>query len=169
MFTDLAVKNESEEIIKKISEKLGNKTIFLEQKKDALISKEYNIHISKATRANIENKQKKYHYFAEYLEEKDSLHHRRSGMNQVLMKIIKEKQKILVIGIEDLLIHEDKPLIIGRIKQNLKLAKKYSVPIIICSLATKPENLRSKEELKSFIKMLGYEDIAKNATSFEFK
>jgi hypothetical protein len=169
MFTDLVIKNELEEQIKKISEKLGNQIIFLEQKKDSLVSKEKSIHISKATRTNIENKQKKYHYFAEYLEEKDSMHHRRSGMNQVLMKLIKQNQKILIIGIEDLIIHEDKPLIIGRIKQNLKLAKKFKVPIIVASLATKPENLRSKEELKSFIKTLGYEDIAKEAVSFEFK
>ncbi|MFT4261186.1 MAG: hypothetical protein ACMXX9_02015 [Candidatus Woesearchaeota archaeon] len=166
---DIAIKNEFEQEIKDVSKKLGNQIIFLEKKRDSYISKEYELHFSKATRSNIENKQKPYHFGAEYLEEKDSVHHRRSGMNQVHMKLMKEHKKTLVIATEPLIESQEKPLIIGRIKQNLKLAKKYSVPVIICSMATKPGSLRQAQELKSFIKSLGYEDIAKKAVSFKLK
>ena len=163
MFTDLVVKNENEELIRKLAKELGLNLIFLEKKKDKYVSKTPEIILTKAVRSNIENRQLKYHFGAEYLEEKDAMHHRRSGFNQVLMKLMKEKEKTLVIAMEPLIEHEDKPLIIGRIAQNLKLARKYSVPVIICSLAQKPESLRGKQELKSFIKTLGFEEIAKKA------
>ena len=166
MNKDLVIENENKDLIIKTAKKLEITPIFLSQKKDSYFSKEHDIHISKATRSNIENKQLKYHYFAEYLEEKDAMHHRRSGFNQILMNLMKEKQKILIITIEQLLEHEDKPLIIGRIKQNLKLAQKFDVEVKICSFASKPENLRPIKEMQSFIKTLGYEQIAKESVNY---
>lgn len=168
MFKDLIIQNENQPQIETLAKKLNIQPIFLQQKKDSYTSKKPEIHLSKATRNNIENTQKKYHYFAEHLEQKDSLHHRRSGMNQTLMKLMKTKKKTLIITTSHLQEHQDKPLILARIQQNLNLAKKHKVPIIIATLATKPQHLKSKQELKSLITTLGHPQTAKQATNHKY-
>lgn len=121
------------------------------------------LNFAKVNIQTVENKHITHLYDAESLEEKDNHHYRRSGMNQAIAKKIKEQQQTLIISIEQLITNKEPQTIIGRIQQNLELAKKYNLKIAIASMATKPENLRPEKELQALIKTLGHEQIAKIA------
>ena len=66
---------------------------------------------------------------------------------------------------EKIIIHSRaREMLLGRMMQNLMLAKKYKLTTVICSLATKPEHLRAEMEYASLIRSFGYEELAKQAT-----
>ncbi|MCF7866430.1 hypothetical protein K9L67_02480 [Candidatus Woesearchaeota archaeon] len=183
MSTEICIPNKNEEKFIEIAEKLDIKElIFLYNNKEADLTKiqeKTKIKIltgkldkknpkqttfCKGTRQNIEDKNCTHIYGLETIEEKEHYHYRKSGMNQVHAKLIKEKNKTLVFDIEKILESKEPEKILGRMKQNLKLAKKYDLKIIICSMATKPENLRTTKHYQALIKTLGYEEQAKKAT-----
>ena len=80
------------------------------------------------------------------------------------MKKIKEKEKVLVFDVEKIIVSKQPETLLGRLKQNLALANKYDVKIVVVSFASKPENLRAEQELKSLIKVFGTEKQAKQST-----
>jgi len=123
------------------------------------------ITFAKAEQQNIENRNLKFMFDFEEQEEKDSFHYRRSGANQVLCNIMKDKNKVFVLDMEKIITSKQKEKLLGRMQQNLMLIKKYKLDSIICSFSTKPENLRAEKEYSSFIRALGYEEIAKRATA----
>ena len=187
MFVDICIPKDNEEKFVLIAEKLGIKGIlFLYGKKEKNVSelkkktrvkiwtglitektpgKKHPFTFSPGHRNLVENKNITYHYGFELLEDsKDHLHYRKSGANQATMKIMREKQKTMTISIETILESKNQAKILGRIKQNLMLAKKQKVPVITCSFATKPENMRGEEEQKSLIRVLGTQEQAKKAT-----
>lgn len=88
-------------------------------------------------------------YGFEYVEKKDSLHYRRSGMDQVLAKIMAENNIAYAFSFSDLLNTPNymQSIVLGRMRQNLLLAKKYSVKVIIASFATEPYMMRSEKDL----------------------
>lgn len=148
--------------LKKIQEKNSDIKIYTAN----LIQKNTNnqgINFAKANLGNIENKHITHIYDLELIEEKDNHHYRRSGMNQAIAKKIKEQNKTIIINTETLITSKEPSKIIGRIQQNLELIKKYDIKLAIASIATKPENMRGKQEQKALIKTLGYEAHAKNA------
>ncbi len=186
MFIDVCIPNNNEEEFIKIATALGTKgLLFLyeKQQKDlkllqtktklklysGIITKtntnKPGIIFAKGEQQNIENKNMKFLYDFEELEQKDSFHYRRSGVNQVLSAIMKEKEKVLVFDMEKIIIHSRaREMLLGRMMQNLMLAKKYKLTTVICSLATKPEHLRAEMEYASLIRSFGYEELAKQAT-----
>jgi len=86
----------------------------------------------------------------------DFIHQRNSGLNQVFCKLANRKNT--AIGISFLNLLEKKPFerakALGRIEQNLKLCKKYKVKVIFASCASKPEQMRSPNDLRAFINCL---------------
>jgi RNase P/RNase MRP subunit p30 len=122
------------------------------------------ITFAKAEQQNIENRNLKFLFDFEEQEEKDSFHYRRSGANQVLCNIMKDKNKVFVLDMEKIITSKQKEKLLGRMQQNLMLIKKYKLDSIICSFATKPENLRAQKDYSSLIRASGYEEIAKLAT-----
>lgn len=80
----------------------------------------------------------------------DKLKERDSGLNQVLCKIARDKGKLLAIDFSELKNSEDKEQgkILGRIRQNLKLIKKYKCNLVILN---KPD----KRNLQSLLQVLG--------------
>ena len=46
-----------------------------------------------------------------------------------------------------------KSKILGRIKQNLKLANKYKIKTLVASFANKPHQMRAYKDLSSFFKI----------------
>lgn len=82
----------------------------------------------------------------------DFLHHRNSGLNQVIANAMKEK--ILGISFSTYLNSINKGVMLGRMKQNVKIAKKYGVKTFILSFAKHPYELRAKHEIDSFGKMI---------------
>lgn len=191
MLTEVAIPKNNEKDFIGVAERLGIKSLlFLYEKNDksqskmleelqkttkiklqtALLNKKVPKQICFCTgeRKNVEDKNATHLYGFELLEEKEHFHYRKSGMNQVISKLLQQKNKTLVIDMEKILeaknAKQDQPQLIGRLSQNLILARKHKLNLIICSLATKPENLRTEKHYKSFLNMLGFEEQAKIAT-----
>lgn len=183
-FTDICIPNGNEQEFINVAKKLGTKSLLLlyETKKQPKLDN-INLYDVKITTANlitnntnkqgmnfaktniqtVENKYITHLYDAESLEEKDNHHYRRGGMNQATAKKLKEHQKTLIIGIEQLITNREPHKIMGRIQQNLELAKKYNLKVAIASMAEKPENMRPEKDMQALIKTLGHESLAKQA------
>lgn len=88
--------------------------------------------------------------------EKDYLHHRGSGFNQVLAKIARDKHIIYGFSFSSILKADSvfRSKIIGRMSQNKMLFRKYKVKYIVASFAESPELMRAAEEMKAFERIL---------------
>jgi len=86
---------------------------------------------------------------------KDSMHFRNSGMNQVLFKIAHKNKIKLGVSLSMILNSSQKniPVLMGRMMQNIKLARKYKVDIKIASFARTPYEMRPAEDLKNFLNL----------------
>lgn len=86
---------------------------------------------------------------------KDSVHFRRGGLDQVVCKIAAKRGKTIGFSFRDLLISEDKSKLMGRMMFNLKLCKKYRVKVVFSNFSENEWELRGKQELDSFKRLLG--------------
>lgn len=88
---------------------------------------------------------------------KDFIHHRNSGLNQILCNIAKKNKVIVAFSLKSLLDTKSmlRAQIIGRIKQNIMLCRKYKLKTVIASFATKPYEMRSSNDLISLGISLG--------------
>ena len=84
---------------------------------------------------------------------KDFIHHRASGLNQVLCKIAHENKVAIGFSFSTILNLESK--VFGRISQNIKLCRKYKVKTVIASFAKKPYEMRSTHDLIALFICLG--------------
>ena len=80
-----------------------------------------------------------------------------SGFNHILATIAHEKNKIWGLSFSLLLASRGmkRTQLLGRIKQNIKLCRKYKVNIIFLTLATTPYQLRNPRDAISFLTALG--------------
>ncbi|MEA3430468.1 MAG: RNase P subunit p30 family protein [Nanoarchaeota archaeon] len=85
----------------------------------------------------------------------DFIYFRNSGLNQVYCKLAKKNYTIIALNFNLLLSSRNKIKIIGRMMQNIKLCKKYKVPIAIASLTDNPMNMRNPKDLTSLSTVLG--------------
>ena len=95
-------------------------------------------------------------YGMENIHPKDGMHFVRGGLDQVLCKIAAEKGKILVFSFSEILNSSDKGKLLARMMFNVKLCKKYKVPIILCSFASFKEEMRSAKDLQALGRVLGF-------------
>lgn len=87
-----------------------------------------------------------------------------SGMNHILAKIAKEKNKIIGFTLQEVISAKNKPKIIARIRQNIKLINKYDLDVCIFSFAQEPYQMCSLDDLRCFFINLGlHEKKAKDA------
>ena len=86
--------------------------------------------------------------------ERDYMHSRRSGLNQVHCKLAKKNNIAIGISFASIKNSKNIPLTLGKIAQNLRLCKKYKVPIILASFATKKEEVVDLNNFKGLIKSL---------------
>jgi hypothetical protein len=84
----------------------------------------------------------------------DFLHHRNSGLNQILVSILKEKDIIVAFSFSSAL-NDRHGTVLGRMKQNVRLCRKAKVPMVVASFASRPYELRSLNDLKSFASAIG--------------
>ncbi len=93
----------------------------------------------------------------EAAQKKDFMHHRASGLNQVLCKIAAKKGKIIAFDFSTVLNSKGmlRAQIIGRMMQNIRFCRKYKVKTAIASFAKTPYGMRSPEDLASFATVLG--------------
>ena len=106
-------------------------------------------------------------YGLEELSTKDFIHHRASGLNQVLCKLLHKKDKAVGFSFSSLL--KAAPIkraqIMGRMQQNFRLCKKYKVRTIIASFAEHPYEMRGQQDLSAFFRSIGM-DLALVKNSF---
>ncbi|MFW5746516.1 MAG: RNase P subunit p30 family protein [Nanoarchaeota archaeon] len=96
-------------------------------------------------------------YHLEATGRKEYTHHRNSGMNQVIAKILKDKDLLWGISFEAMLtsMRNDRAHVFGRIMQNMKLQKKYGFSSTLASFATHPDHMRARGDLQSILIALG--------------
>lgn len=88
---------------------------------------------------------------------KDFIHHRNSGLNQVLCKMMSAKGIKYGLPLSSLLESKDnyRAQIIGRVKQNIKLCRKYKIKMKSFSFAKDPYQMRSPKDVASLLCLLG--------------
>lgn len=83
-------------------------------------------------------------------EKKDSLHERKSGLNDVICKLAKKKNIAIGFSFTKVLHSNNRSLLMGRMAQNAELCRKYKVKTILASFAETKWDVRSYNELISF-------------------
>jgi len=86
---------------------------------------------------------------------KDPLHFRLSGLNQVLCNLAQKNNTAIGFSFSSMLNYKNKPQLLGRIIQNIKLCRKYKVKTIFASFAKTPLQMRSPHDLISLAIVLG--------------
>ena len=82
---------------------------------------------------------------------RDSLHFRSSGLNHVLCKLCYENNVSVGFSLDSAL---DAKLL-GRIKQNIKLCRKYGVKMRFFSFAKNKFEMRGREDMLAFLRSIG--------------
>ena len=87
----------------------------------------------------------------------DSMHSRHSGLNHILCGLAEKNNIHLGISLSQLLISESfkRPYVIGRMTQNIILARKFGMEMKLASFATNPFHMRSYNDFLSLGKILG--------------
>ena len=96
-------------------------------------------------------------YGMESINPKDSLHFVRGALDQILCNIAAEKEKILAFSFAEILNSHDRAKVLARIMFNVKLCKKYKVPVMLCSFASSREEMRSAKDLQALGRVLGFQ------------
>lgn len=99
-------------------------------------------------------------------EEKDSMHQRKSGLNQVLCKLMKERNVSYGISINSILRSGNRAQLMGRIMQNVRLCQKYKVNIVVGSFASSSNEMRNPDDIESLLRLFG---VKSTKTCFEIK
>ncbi|MBS3172142.1 hypothetical protein J4438_01000 [Candidatus Woesearchaeota archaeon] len=107
-------------------------------------------------RAAVENKSVDILLNPERNNQKDSLFFRRSGLNHVLCELARKNDVAIGFNFSNILNSEgrERAKILGRMRQNYKLCKKYRVKMVFSSFAKKKYELRSSDCLKTFERVL---------------
>ena len=93
----------------------------------------------------------------EEVHKKDFMHHRASGLNQVLCKIAAKKGKKIAFPFSTLLNSSNmlRAQIMGKVMQNIRFCRKYKVRTVFASFAKKPYEMRAVNDLIGFAASLG--------------
>ena len=72
--------------------------------------------------------------------EKDFMHSRDSGLNQVLCKLAKKNKVAIGFNFNDVLMSKNRSVILGKMMQNVRFCRKYKVKMVIVSGAQNGPN-----------------------------
>lgn len=164
---DYVVCNGNEQEFIKIAEKLGyDELVFIGNVDVSKLKSKIKLTASKRIfksdvskdRNLIESKRAEMIFEFEQDKRKDTMHFRNSGINQVIAKLMKEKNAAYGLSFSQVLNagKEQRARLIGRIMQNIRLCKKYKVKIIIGSFAGSPYEMRDYRDLLAFARNLGF-------------
>ena len=92
---------------------------------------------------------------------REHTHYRRSNMNQVIAKMIKDNGKVYVLDFKYLLNSKNRGKLIGRILQNTKFLNKYRCKTGIATFAEDVYGTRLEDNLKALGRVLGMKKLAK--------
>lgn len=87
----------------------------------------------------------------------DYMHSRNSGLNQVLAQLFFDKDVLLGWSLATLLGVDDKvrTISIGRMQQNVVVARKYKLKTTFASFASSPLDLRNPKDMMAFLRVMG--------------
>jgi hypothetical protein len=87
---------------------------------------------------------------------RDGLHTRYSGLNHITCEIMHEKGHSYLLNLQLLSSFNGnkQSFILGRMRQNAQLCKKYHVPISFASFAQNPFQMRSAHDMETFLRFL---------------
>jgi len=160
MFTDIVLLERNKEIKDFMEKELGFSNVFFKEDFDKL-SLVIGGDAFKNLKA-LENKNTKILVSAES-RERDSMHQRNSGLNQVLCKLAAKNKIIIGFSLSNI----DSLEMLGKVMQNIKLCKKYKVRMIFITLAKNKFELRDARDMIAFCRVLGMNPLeAKNALSY---
>jgi len=102
---------------------------------------------------------------------REHTHYRRSGVNQVIAKIARENGKFYCMDFSRILQTPiyNRYILLGRMVQNIRIFQKYRVPIAIASFASNKYELRNRDALESFVRVLGTRKSVSVETLFKNK
>lgn len=119
------------------------------QKADFVIAK-----AGEDVRGVIERGRVDFIYGFEDIVKRDFIHYRNSGLNQVLCKLMKDKDIGYFLSITHILESKD-PQFLGRVIQNIRLCVKYKVKVILGSFAVEPLEMKGANDVKALMNVLG--------------
>ena len=101
---------------------------------------------------------------------KDNLHFRDSGLNQVLCKIAADNKVAIGFSFSDILNSKERNVLLGRMRQNVELCRKYKIKMVLASFARNKYEQRNPRDLESLARVLGMnEKEIKEALNFKKK
>lgn len=88
---------------------------------------------------------------------RDSFHYRNSGLNQVLCGLAAKNNVSIGLNFNAILNSSlnERNLILGRMKQNIKFCQKYKVKLVIASFARNPYEMRNYNDLLGIFRTTG--------------
>ncbi|MFQ5474911.1 MAG: RNase P subunit p30 family protein [Candidatus Nanoarchaeia archaeon] len=83
----------------------------------------------------------------------DFMHHRNSGLNHVICRILAENDIVIAFDFSSILDSKgrQRAILLGRMKQNARFARKYKIGLIFASFASSPLGMRSPRLASSFL------------------
>jgi len=90
-------------------------------------------------------------------EVKDSLHYRKSGLNQVLCKIATKNGTLVIFNLSRIITGNkiDVSSLVGKMRQNVRICRKFKVKMGLVIVCETKYDLRSKAEIISLGKFIG--------------
>ncbi len=120
----------------------------------------YDFVFAPANRAFFENKHIKYLINAEADSRDELLYQKRAGLDDIMCRVAKEKNKVVVFNTSLLAQDKNKDKnrnnmnIFGRMQQNARLCRKYRVETLIVTFASTPFEMRTPKDLDGFARAL---------------
>lgn len=103
--------------------------------------------------------------------EKDYLHQRASGLNNVICTFAQKNKVVIAFSFNQILknFRTKRAQVFGRMMQNIKLCRKHKVTMCIASFAKDPFEMRAPKELSALFQLLGMhqEEARKAMNAFE--
>ena len=84
----------------------------------------------------------------------DFIFQRNAGMNHVLARLAHRKHMAVGFNFNSFLKAKNKPVLLGRMQQNMRLCEKYGVDYEVASFARNPSEVIENTYLKSFERIL---------------
>ena len=109
----------------------------------------------KDTRKLIENKKIDILLNSEKGFKGDSLHYRNSGLDQIVCKLAAKNKIAIGFSFSEFLSSNNRSELIGRIRQNVKLCRKYKVKMVVASFAKNKYEMRDAKDLLAFCRFIG--------------
>jgi len=135
--------------IEDFARKLGFNKVIFKGDFDSIglfISKDYN-----TNRKLIERKNIKILVDPHVNNFRDSLHFRASGLDHVICNLSSENKVAIGVSLRSI----KDGVMLGRVKQNIKLCRKYKVNVRFFTFAENKYELRSKEDMLAFLRAIG--------------